>query len=89
MNQNLTVLCVFLRTLKIMIDAKRLENSSDQSDNWELGNYQTSYNRPDATVKILMSACFFANSVDSDLFGLKNDETLQKKVRCTQLSEAL
>ena len=55
MNQNLTLLFVLRSTLKIMIEAKRCSKTAEKPLARTIGSH-TSYNRPDATVNILMSA---------------------------------
>ena len=55
-NQNLTVLSVFRRTLSIMIEDRRYTQSSLNKQKCQL-RALTSYKWPEATVKTLMSAC--------------------------------
>jgi hypothetical protein len=71
MNQNFTVCFVLRNTLRIMIDAN-LCKIREQRVAWiSLRVNFTSYNRPDATVKILISAC---RCVDTPTSALPSDD---------------
>ena len=71
MNQNLTVCFVLRSTLKIIIEANlwKIYLSSEPRLVDQVG--RTSYNSPDATVKILISACL---CVDTPASALPSDD---------------
>ena len=70
-NQNLTVCFVLRSTLRIIIDANlwKITLSSEPGLVDHVG--RTSYNRPDATVNILISACL---CVDTPASALPSDD---------------
>lgn len=89
-NQNLTVCSVLRRTLKIMIDANlwKVHVHEQWSARVGLRVDLTSYNRPDATVKILISACLCVDTPFSALppNDLTADEMLRQGISPTRLT---
>lgn len=79
MNQNLTVLFVFLRTLRIIMPTNRYNYVSALKIHVSVKTGVTSYRRPDATVKMLISACCWTvttSVLNASSFPLNIEKTL-------------